>query len=106
MTEYASFGDLELKVLRWAEDRQILKHGHSRTQMLKTVSELGETCDALIKRDHEAFRDGIGDVLVTLIIVSELEGTNLLECLSYAWNEIKDRRGHLNAAGVFIKEKN
>jgi hypothetical protein len=101
----SSFTELELKVLRWAEDRGILKNGTSGTQMLKTVSELGETCDALIKRDHEALRDGIGDVLVTLIIVSELEGLHLMECLEAAWNEIKDRRGYLNSNGVFVKEE-
>ena len=49
-------------------------------------------------------RDGIGDVLVTLIIVADLEGTNLLECLEHAWEEIKDRKGRLNANGVFEKE--
>ena len=104
MNHSYSYGDLELKVLRWAEARGILKNGSSSTQMLKTVSELGETCDALIKRDHEALRDGIGDVLTTLIIVAEMENTNLMECLNHAYNEIKDRRGRLNSSGVFEKE--
>jgi len=100
----ASFSDLEMKVLRWAEQKQIIQYGNSKTQLLKTASEFGELCDALIKRDQLGVRDGIGDVLVTLIIVADLEGTNLLECLEHAWEEIKDRKGRLNANGVFEKE--
>jgi hypothetical protein len=100
----SSFNELEMKVIRWAEERRILQYGNSKTQLLKTASEFGALCDALIKRDQSGVRDGIGDVLVTLIIVADLEGTNLLECLEHAWEEIKDRRGRLNANGVFEKE--
>lgn len=100
----ASFNDLEMRVLRWAEARNIIKYGNSKTQLLKTVSETGELCDALIKRDATGIRDGIGDVLVTLIIVADMENTNLLECLEHAYEEIKDRKGKLNADGVFEKE--
>ena len=100
----SSFNDLEMKVIRWAEERRIIQYGNSKTQLLKTASEFGELCDALIKRDQSGVRDGIGDVLVTLIIVADLEGTNLLECLEHAWEEIKDRRGRLNANGVFEKD--
>ena len=49
--------------------------------------------------------DGIGDVLVTLIIVAELERLGVDECLAAAYNEIKDRRGRLTAEGVFVKEE-
>ena len=101
-----SFNTLELDVLRWAEARGIIANGDIRTQMLKGVSEMGELCDAVIKKDQEAIIDGLGDVLVVLLIVADMQGLNLLSCLESAYNEIKDRRGHLNAAGVFIKEKN
>lgn len=33
-------------------------------------------------------------------------GLDFLACCEYAWNEIKDRKGFLNAQGVFIKEEN
>lgn len=100
----SSFNQLEMNVLRWAESRKIIQYGNSKTQLLKTMSELGELADALIKRDATGVRDGIGDVLVTLIIVADLEGTGLVECLEHAWEEIKDRKGQLNANGVFEKE--
>ena len=99
-----SFGQLELDVLRWAEARGILRNGNISTQMLKGVSEMGELCDAVIKNDQEAIIDGLGDVLVVLLIVADMKGLDLLSCLESAYNEIKDRRGYLNADGVFVKD--
>lgn len=100
-----SFGSLELDVLRWAEARGILANGDVRTQMLKGMSEFGELADAIAKSDKEATIDGLGDVLVVLLIVADMQGLDLLSCLESAYNEIKDRRGYLNASGVFIKEQ-
>lgn len=100
----SDFKARELDVLRWAEARRILKHSSSSTQLLKTMSELGELADAILKKDQVKIKDGIGDVLVTLIIVAELEGTHLYECLTHAYDEIKDRTGTLNANGAFVKD--
>jgi NTP pyrophosphatase (non-canonical NTP hydrolase) len=99
-----SFGDLELKVLRWASARKIIPNSSSHVQALKLVSEVGELCDAVIKKDRDGVIDGIGDSLVVLIILADIEGLNLLSCLESAYNEIKDRRGTLQPNGVFIKE--
>ena len=47
--------------------------------------------------------DGIGDVLVTLIILENQLGYEVEACLDVAYNEIKNRKGEtVNAA--FIKE--
>jgi NTP pyrophosphatase (non-canonical NTP hydrolase) len=100
----SDFKARELDVLRWAEARRILRYTSSTSQLLKTMSELGELADAILKKDTHKIRDGIGDVLVTLIIVAELEGMHLLECLDHAYDEIKDRTGMLNANGVFVKD--
>jgi len=100
----SSFNQLELDVLRWAEARGILKNGNVQTQMLKGVSEMGELCDAIIKHDRNGIIDGLGDVLVVLLIVADMERLDLLSCLESAYNEIKDRRGYLNSDGVFVKE--
>jgi len=100
----SSFSQLELDVLRWADARGILKNGNVQTQMLKGVSEMGELCDAIIKRDRDAIIDSLGDCLVVLVIVADMESLDLLSCLESAYNEIKDRKGRLNANGVFEKE--
>ena len=99
-----SFQELELDVLRWAEARKIIPNSSSQVQALKLVSEVGELCDALIKKDRDGVIDGLGDALVVLIILADIEGLNLLSCLESAYDEIKDRRGILQPNGVFIKE--
>ncbi len=100
----SSFQELELDVLRWAEARQIIPNSSSQVQALKLVSEVGELCDALIKKDRDGVIDGIGDALVVLIILADMERLDLLSCLKSAYDEIKDRRGTLQSNGVFIKE--
>jgi NTP pyrophosphatase (non-canonical NTP hydrolase) len=98
-----SWNVTELDVIRWAEARGIIANSDSKTQLLKAVSEMGELADAIIKRDRPAIVDGIGDVLVCLIVVGALEDINLTQCLESAYNEIKDRKGYLNKSGVFVK---
>ena len=100
----ASFSDLELKVLRWAEARDIIKHSTPMAQAAKTIEEVGELVAALNSNDRDAARDAYGDILVTLLIGSDMLNLSLLECLEAAYDEIKDRRGKLNSAGVFVKE--
>jgi NTP pyrophosphatase (non-canonical NTP hydrolase) len=100
-----SWAVTELDVIRWAEARGIVANSDSKTQLLKAVSEMGELADAIIKRDRPAIVDGIGDVLVCLIVVGALEDIDLTKCLEAAYSEIKDRKGYLNKDGVFVKQQ-
>lgn len=100
-----SWAMTELEVIRWAEARGIVANSDSKTQLLKAVSEMGELADAIIKRDRPAIVDGLGDVLVCLIVVGALEDTDLTKCLEAAYSEIKDRKGYLNKDGVFVKQQ-
>ena len=99
-----SFTSLEMKVIQWAEARKILPNATSQTQLLKTMSELGELADAMIKGDRAGVIDGLGDVLVTLIIVAAKQDLDLTQCLASAYDEIKDRTGTMMPNGVFIKD--
>lgn len=100
-----SYSILELEVLRWAEARRIIPNSTPQNQLLKTMSELGELADAVIKNDQQAIVDGFGDVLVTLIIAADLAGLNLTTCLEHAYEQIKDRKGTLLPNGIFVKEQ-
>lgn len=91
-------------VEQWAADRGILAHSTPAAQLLKTVSELGELADATIKGRPDEVVDGIGDVLVTLIIYAKLQGVTIGRCLAAAYDQIKDRRGRMVEGGVFVKE--
>lgn len=89
----------------WAEERSIFLHSNKQAQLMKTVSELGELADATLKNDDAGILDGVGDVLVTLIIYSALHGVTLQQALSHAYEQIKDRRGTLTPEGVFVKQE-
>lgn len=91
-------------VEQWARDRQIIPNSTPMAQLLKTMSELGELADATLKSDDSEILDGVGDVLVTLIIYSALQGISIKDALSAAYDEIKDRKGTLTPEGVFVKE--
>ena len=91
------------EVLHWANERGLLRPENHLKQMGKMVSEVGELCDAIIKDDKNGQIDGIGDVLVTLIILANQLGYDIEDCLEVAYNEIKNRKGE-TINGTFIKE--
>ena len=119
--------ELQKNVLKWAEDKGILSKATLLTQINKTQEELTETRDAIVRLDEidmdmfmtiipedaipavyrdsmlDEITDGIGDQLVTLIILAELHGSNITECLEYAYNEIKNRTGEM-VNGTFVKD--
>lgn len=97
--------NLLFAVQHWAEDRGIVAKSTPMAQLMKTMSELGELADATLKRDDEGIKDGIGDVLVTLIIYTRLQGLTVRECLAHAYDTIKDRKGKLTPEGIFVKEE-
>jgi len=97
--------ELEQMVIGWAEARKIIPNATSEAQFLKAVSEMGELADAINKRQRPEMLDAVGDVIVCLINFCALEGTSLNECLSGAWDQIKDRKGTLLPNGCFVKEE-
>lgn len=100
-----SWTDLEMKVLRWAEDRRIIPNATPVSQLLKAVSEMGELADAEGKGDLEAIKDAVGDILVCLINYCALRDIDMVsDCLARAYDQIKDRRGTLMPDGTFVKE--
>lgn len=92
-------------VEQWARDRQIIPNSNPLSQLMKTVSEVGELADATLKSDRDGVVDGVGDVLVTLIIYARLQDVSLEDCLASAYDTIKDRKGTLTPEGVFVKDE-
>lgn len=88
-------------VEQWARNKG-LDEAESSKQMLKVVEETGEVAAALARNDQDALRDGIGDVVVTLIILALQNDMDLYECLNFAYDEIKGRTGKM-VNGVFVK---
>lgn len=100
----ASYREMEMLVIRWAEARRIIPNATPVSQLLKAVSEMGELCDAEGKRDMDAIKDAVGDVMVCLINYCALRDIDLVQCLAGAYDQIKDRRGTLIPDGTFVKE--
>ena len=100
-----NYHDLETAVVDWALARKIVPNSTPLAQLMKTMSELGELADATLKKDDAGIRDGVGDVLVTLIIYCWLQNLTPTECLAAAYETIKDRKGTLTPEGVFVKEE-
>ena len=99
-----SIRDLIEKVEQWGRDRCIIPNSTPQAQLLKSMSEMGELADATLKSDVPEIVDGVGDVLVTLILYAALQNLDIEDCLASAYGEIKDRKGHLTPEGVFCKE--
>jgi len=114
---YMNYKDLENLVIDWAEDRDIFANSNPIKQIGKTQEELDETLEALNKLSllsnpqnliakSEAMaevKDGIGDMIVTIILLSEMVGVKMEDCLQAAYDEIKDRKGKM-VDGLFVKE--
>jgi len=90
-------------IREWASERGLYDKGDSKTQTLKLMEEAGEICRAVLKNDREAIIDGIGDCVVVLTNLAELNNMSIEECIRYAYNEIKDRTGKMDN-GTFKKD--
>ena len=97
--------ELAQKISDWHKARKITINGNSNTQTIKLGEEYGELCSGIVRGDKDLIKDSIGDMIVVLIAIAELEGLTLEECIAGAYDEIKDRKGYLSKDGVFIKEE-
>ena len=90
-------------IREWASERGLYDEGDPRTQALKLVEEVGETCKAILNNDHGEIVDGIGDCVVVLTNLAELIDTPIEECIEAAYDEIKERSGKM-VNGTFKKD--
>jgi len=99
-----SYRELEMLVIQWGEARKIVQNSSPAAQAMKTYEEVMELRDAIRTNNRAEMIDAYGDILVTLIMGCATADLDLTTCLEHAYNQIKDRKGTLNADGVFVKE--
>jgi NTP pyrophosphatase (non-canonical NTP hydrolase) len=87
----------------WADERGLYENGDTKTQALKLVEEVGETCRAILKEDFDEVIDGIGDCVVVLTNLAELQGVSIEACIDAAYQEIKNRKGKM-VNGTYKKD--
>lgn len=101
---YLNFEKLHEFIIQWAEDRKIISPKNVSTQFMKVTEEIGELAEGINKDNQGQIKDSLGDILVTLIILSKDLDVDLFECLRGAYEVIKDRTGK-TVNGVFVKEE-
>lgn len=99
-----SYAELELKVIRWSEERKIIPNSTPIAQWAKATEEMDELRDALENNNLPMIKDGVADIVICLINLCALADIDLVECLADGYEEIKNRRGFLNKEGIFVKE--
>nr|DAN16133.1 MAG TPA: NTP-PPase-like protein [Caudoviricetes sp.] len=95
------------KINHWADERN-LKQADPNIQWMRVTEEVGEIRDVLLKptkftEPQAALKDAIGDTLVTIIVLAHQLDLDVTECLSIAYEEIKNRKGKM-VNGTFVKE--
>ncbi len=122
---------LTAAIHQWGRERGIHQNGNLVSQSHKLIEEAQETLkaaprfvaadSALANLDdsncesswealdeysaaYKEFADGIGDTFVVLVQLCAIANIDLEECVQAAYEEIRDRKGYLNADGVFVKE--
>lgn len=103
-----TFSDLITKINYWADERN-LKQADPKIQWMRITEEVGEIRDVLLKptkftEPQAALKDAIGDTLVTIIVLAHQLDLDVTECLSVAYEEIKNRKGKM-VNGTFVKEE-
>lgn len=103
-----TFSDLITKINHWADERN-LKQADPKIQWMRVTEEVGEIRDVLLKptkftEPQAALKDAIGDTLVTIIVLAHQLDLDVTECLSIAYDEIKNRKGKM-VNGTFVKEE-
>jgi len=88
----------------WANQRGIIEHGDPKTQTLKMFDEAGELARAVLADNKAEIKDGIGDIVVVLTSIAAQKGLRIEDCINYAYQQIKDRKGKL-VGGNFVKNK-
>ena len=102
MTIDRGLNDFDL-IRMWARQRGLYDKGDTKTQTLKLMEEAGEICRAVLKDDHDQVVDGIGDCVVVLTNLAELQGVSIEQCIKAAYNEICNRTGKM-VNGTFKKD--
>ena len=63
--------ELQVLILQWAKEKDLLKFENAPKQRLKLLEEVGETARAILKNKTDDIKDSIGDIFVVLVILAD-----------------------------------
>ena len=95
--------DLINLVALWGQEKHI---NNPVMQYAKLNEEAGEIAHELTRGNLTSaeMEDALGDTLVTLIILADILGYNIIDCLAKAYAVIAKRTGHTEN-GSFVKDE-
>lgn len=99
-----SYAHTEIKVIQWGEKRGIVQNSNPRAQAEKTKEELQELFEAIEANDRDAMADAYGDILTTIVLGAATADLDMQTCFELAYQAIKDRTGHLDVNGIWVKD--
>ena len=102
-TRHALKSEIEECYLRDLKEKGILDKGDAKTQLIKLYEETGELSQSLLNNDKEGVIDAIGDSVVVLTNLAELNGVSIETCMQSAYDEISGRTGRM-VNGTFVKD--
>lgn len=103
VTPYTELLTDQLQPIRdWANERNLIAEGDSKTQYLKLIEECGELSQAILRSNKVELVDAIGDIIVVLTNLAAIEDVKVEHCLNSAYNVIKNRKGKM-INGTFVK---
>jgi NTP pyrophosphatase (non-canonical NTP hydrolase) len=119
------YEELSKLVIEWGESKGILDSSTPLRQLDKTQEELDETRAALKKLNDFDYqrdlmedigmptptkegilaevKDGVGDMLVTIVLLAKMVELDTTDCLNAAYDVIKGRTGKM-VDGQFVKD--
>ena len=123
--ESMKYEELSKLVIEWGESKGILDSSTALRQLDKTQEELDETREALKKLNNFDYqrdfmedlgmppeneedilaevKDGIGDMLVTIVLFAKMVELDTTDCLNAAYDVIKQRTCKM-VVGQFVKD--
>jgi NTP pyrophosphatase (non-canonical NTP hydrolase) len=123
--ESMKYEELSKLVIEWGESKGILDSSTPLRQLDKTQEELDETRAALKKLNDFDYqrdlmedigmptptkegilaevKDGVGDMLVTIVLLAKMVELDTTDCLNAAYDVIKGRTGKM-VDGQFVKD--
>lgn len=102
-TEYPNLEDYLEMIANWGHARNIIHGSTPKAQVIKTLEECVELIAAIHHNNTDEIADAMGDIIVTLVMISEQTEIPIIEAVIRAYEEIKDRKGTMRD-GIFYKE--
>jgi NTP pyrophosphatase (non-canonical NTP hydrolase) len=105
VTIMAGLENVNIEDLGLLQNEYYKNKNNLRYSFMWLQSDIGDIAKSIIRGNKIKRFESYVNVVNDLNALCEFLELDLVECISKAWNEIKDRRGFLREDGIFVKEE-